>query len=278
LSKIEWTDETLNVSVGCTRVSPGCDHCYAARMAHRGLSPKYRWLTTTTKNGPQWTGEVRLAPEAIDIPRRWIRPRLVFVNSMSDLFHPRIPYEYLQRVFEMFRDCPKHTFQILTKHPDRLAEFLDERGRAFDWPLPHVWLGFSAEDQERFDPRVCTIIHRCAWADVKWVSLEPMLGPISLRGTGHLHLGWVVVGGESGPNARPMDPGWVRAVRDECAEWDVPFLFKQWGQLSNNPDPEDPTAHENGGPNKGGRMLDGRIHDAWPNVDYLSDTPLFGSL
>jgi protein gp37 len=292
-SKIEWTDETLQVSIGCTRRSAGCQNCYAERFAHRGMTESHRGLTKITPDGPRWTGEVRLLPEALKKPFRWKKPRMVFVNSMSDLFHEKVPFAYIAAVFGMIARNPKHTFQLLTKCPERAAEFftwiwkrgayvatipthlrprdmmmlrcmeeygLEDDGRLFPpWPLANLWLGVSAENQETYDKRLPVLMYRCD-AAVRWASLEPMLGPIDPHGS----LGWVVAGGESGPGARPMEAWWVRDVRRACQETDTPFLFKQFGRISNNPDPADPTAKENGGTCKGGRTLDGRIWDEYP--------------
>ena len=230
-SAIEWTDATWNPVVGCSVVSPGCKHCYAMQMAARlermGMA-RYAGLTMPTKAGPVWTGTVRAAPEdTITQPLRWARPRRVFVNSMSDLFHPNVPFGLALRVWSVMARTPQHTYQILTKRPDGMLAFLEELAGA--GPLPNVWLGTSAEDQPRFDERspAMAAIAALGWATT-WCSAEPLLGPLDIAG-GASWLRWLVVGGESGLRARPMLPRWVDSLRVQCGETGVPFFFKQWG-------------------------------------------------
>lgn len=210
-SHIEWTEMTWNPVTGCTKVSQGCKHCYAERMArrlHAMGSPRY-------KNGFR----VTLHEDVIDAPRRWREPRLIFVNSMSDLFHEQIPLDFIERVFATMKDCPQHTFQVLTKRSERLRE-LSSR---LTWP-PNVWMGVSIENAD--------VLARAADlatvpAAVRFLSCEPLLGPLDdLPLTG---IGWVIVGGESGPFARPMRSEWVQSIRKQCRRHDVPFFFKQWG-------------------------------------------------
>lgn len=248
---IEWTDATWNPVTGCDKVSPGCDHCYAETFAERWRGTRGHYFETGF--------DVQPRPDKLALPLRWTKPRKVFVNSMSDLFHDRVPDEYIARVFAVMALAEQHTFQLLTKRHGRMKSLL--RGRPFqqqvweawstldtpkgcptleyaeypDWPLPNVWLGVSAEDQKRADLRIPALLDTPA--AVRFVSAEPLLGPIDLHadpiGKDSVfwigHLDWVIVGGESGPSARPMHPDWARSLRDQCIGAGVPFLFKQWG-------------------------------------------------
>lgn len=230
-SGIEWTESTWNPITGCTKISPGCKHCYAERMAERLLAmgqPNYR-------NG----FELTLQPQMLELPLQWKRPQTIFVNSMSDLFHKNVPLEYIQRVFDVMRRAHWHRFQVLTKRADRLAA-LD---RQLEWP-DNVWMGVSVENA-KYVHRIDDL--RTTRARVKFLSLEPLLGP--LRDLDLRSIDWVIVGGESGPGARPMDAKWVTELRDQCSDAEVAFFFKQWG-----------------GPNKKrtGRVLDGRTWDEMP--------------
>ena len=230
-SKIEWTQKTWNPTTGCDKVSQGCKYCYAEVMAERlramGVA-KYR-------NGFSLT----LHPEELDVPRRWKKPAVIFVNSMSDLFHDDVPVDFLRAVFRVMSECPHHTFQVLTKRAERLAEL----SPLLTWP-PNVWMGVSVEN-ESVAWRI-SYLQRTS-AAVKFLSVEPMLGPLpnpDLTG-----IGWVIVGGESGPKARPMREEWVQDLLLRCDEAGVAFFFKQWG-----------------GRNKkaAGRTLNGRTYDAMP--------------
>ena len=231
LSSIEWTDATWNPVTGCTKISPGCKHCYAERMAKRLESmgqPRYR-------NGFQLT----LQPDVVDQPLTWKKPRLVFVNSMSDLFHDEVPLSYLRRVFEVMDAAHWHVFQVLTKRSERLAEIASRLA----WP-PNVWMGVSVESEEytyRIDDLSGTP------AAVRFLSVEPLLGPISKLSLKNID--WVIVGGESGPHARPIHPNWVRSIRNDCLSAGVPFFFKQWGGTRKSTT---------------GRVLDGRTWDELP--------------
>jgi len=230
-SGIEWTESTWNPITGCTKVSPGCKHCYAERMAERLQAmgqPNYQ-------NGFKLT----LQPQMLELPLRWKRPQTVFVNSMSDLFHEGVPLAYLQRVFEVMRRAHWHRFQVLTKRAERMAHLDPE----LDWP-ENVWMGVSVESAS-YVRRVDAL--RGTDARVKFLSLEPLLGPLPGLDLGGID--WVIVGGESGPRARPMDPAWVTDLRDQCRQARVPFFFKQWG-----------------GKNKkqAGRLLEGRTWDEVP--------------
>lgn len=339
-SGIEWTDATWNPVTGCTKVSQGCKHCYAerdwSRLAHL---PAYQGRAFT---------DVACHPDRLDQPLRWAKPRRIFVNSMSDLFHEDVADEFIDEVFAVMSLTPRHEFQILTKRPDRMRAYMrridaspllldiarrvisNTRGIVsfrydFAWPLPHVWLGVSVEDQAAADQRIPLLLQTLA--AVRWISAEPLLGPIELHALPHLHgygsphcsecgypvtidalngytacgpsacdgprvatLDWVVVGGESGPKARPMHPDWARSLRDQCAAAGVPFVFKQWGEWS----PQGDTllhgkidarliekAHIYYGTTAGfcpaegvfrfgkkaaGRLLDGELHDGYPEV------------
>lgn len=227
LSEIEWTDATWNPVSGCRVISAGCSNCYAMRMAARLQAmdhPSYRG--TTRKSGKRyvWTGRTRLIETALEAPLTWRKPRFVFVNSMSDLFQDSIPFEYVDRVWEVMAKAEIHTFQILTKQPERMAAFL-QRGR--HPPLRNVWLGTSVED-ERVSYRIDDL--RNCPAAVRFISFEPLIGsvgPLNLQG-----INWAIVGGESGPGARPMAPEWVDEIFEQCTSNDVRFFFKQWGGVN----------------------------------------------
>lgn len=230
-SKIEWTESTWNPLTGCTKVSQGCKNCYAERMAHRlqamGLE-KYR-------NGFKLT----LHPEVLEDPLLWDKPQMIFVNSMSDLFHKDVPLDFIRQIFNVMTRAHWHTFQILTKRAERLLE-LDP---LIAWP-PNVWMGVSVENVDCIN-RIGFLLK--THAAVKFLSCEPLLGPLpSLPLEG---IDWVIVGGESGPKARPMDPAWVRDIRDQCQVARVSFFFKQWGGTRKK---------------KTGRSLDGRTWDDLP--------------
>lgn len=315
-SSIEWTDATWNPIRGCARVSAGCMNCYAERVAARFSGPgqPYEGLTARTTQGPKWTGKVHTVPELLDQPLRWVKPRRIFVNSMSDLFHEDVPDEFIDKVFAVMGTAPWHTFQVLTKRPKRMLDWFNEKWQPapewsqrerhellqtrakelginrtlpefqidkkgedrFDqvyaawekmtlndlldanrfwtadgqshlmanpWPLPNVWLGVSVEDQAAADERIPLLLQTPA--AVRWISAEPLLGPVSIfhPTTGDLEyssgndyapgsIDWVVAGGESGPGARPVHPDWIRSLRDQCASAHdgVPFFFKQWGE------------------------------------------------
>ncbi|CUU60841.1 protein gp37 [Parafrankia irregularis] len=293
-SGIEWTEATWNPTTGCDQVSAGCDHCYALTLAGRLKamgSPKYQTDGDPRTSGPGFG--VAMHAAALDLPHRWRRGRRVFVNSMSDLFHRDVTDEYIARVFAVMAATPQHTYQVLTKRPARARTLLSWPGFAAlvqavldadGWPgqlvlpLPNVWLGVSAEDQRWADIRLPQLLDTPA--AVRWVSAEPLLGPVDLTrwlglpgrlcgpvpaSPGDLavvrdwlrHLGarrgidWVVAGGESGPTPRPADPDWARALRDQCTAAAVPFLFKQWGGRT---------------PKSGGRELDGRIWEQMPST------------
>ena len=210
-SNIEWTEMTWNPVTGCTKISQGCKHCYAERMAKR--------LTAMGSDRYRNGFRVTLHPDLLDVPRKWRQPRVVFVNSMSDLFHEDIPDAFIQRVFATMRDCPQHNFQVLTKRADRLAALAPK----LPWP-GNVWMGVSVEDVR--------VVDRIGYlqqtpAAVRFLSLEPLIAPLDdLRLEG---IDWVIVGGESGPRARPMKSEWVKSILRQCRAASVAFFFKQWG-------------------------------------------------
>lgn len=287
-TKIEWTDATWNPITGCSVVSPGCTNCYAMKLSGTRLKHHQTraGLTTDSKAGPVWNGQVRFNEAALPQPLRWKRPRRIFVCAHGDLFHESVPDEWTDRVFAVMALSPQHTFQVLTKRAGRMREYLTSEWTGFrirnamqelfkqpiiemTWPLPNAWLGVSVEDQARADERIPDLL--AAPAAVRFLSMEPLLGPVDIqRWIERCHaasdgdciapscpqarnwkshcpldswgdwrsgdepdfplLDWVIVGGESGPGARPMHPGWVRSIRDQCATAGVPFFFKQWGE------------------------------------------------
>jgi Bacteriophage protein gp37 len=362
---IEWADATWNPILGCTRASEACRNCYAEIMASRFSGPGQwgeglaRIVDTPTGKDHRWTGEVRFREDMLDTSLRWRKPRRIFVCSTSDLFQERVPDEWIDRVFAVMALAPQHTFQVLTKRPERMRDYL--RTRAGDWmvvwpdanppgrlrisrheqrlamrgagwpdailrpsfPLANVWLGVSVEDQATANERVPLLLETPA--TVRWASYEPALGPVDWddivipRSVGEDHfsalfcedpgedaefkgatLDWIVMGGESGPGARPMHPDWARQTRDQCAAAGVPFLFKQWGEwevsLDRNRDDPDWRADyrrdygDEGksrwlnlaggrgfhgerfhvmrrvGKKHSGRLLDGVLHDAYPEA------------
>lgn len=263
-SKIEWTDATWNPIVGCSIVSPGCKNCYAMRDAwrkhHSPAIPHYRDLTKSVKGNAVWTGKLALAPDHIlTAPLHWKKPRRIFVNSMGDLFHEDAPDEWIDKVFAVMALSPQHTFQVLTKRAERMRKYFAEgRERMHtrwllkgsipdDFPLPNVWLGVSAERQQEADERIPHLL--ATPAAIRFVSAEPLLGPIDLGDrlrfwheidcdlsenqarnlVPKARLDWVIVGGESGASARPMHPLWADEIREQCSRVGVPFFFKQWG-------------------------------------------------
>lgn len=216
-SRIEWTETTWNPTTGCDRISAGCDHCYALTLAKRLKamgSAKYQNDGDPRTSGPGFG--VTTHPTALMQPMRWREPRLVFVNSMSDLFHAKVPTAFIRQVFEVMADTPQHTYQILTKRSRRLRRIASN----LDWPS-NVWMGVSVENADTLD-RVDDL--RRVWAAVRFLSCEPLIGP--LPGVDLSGIGWVIAGGESGPNARPVDPSWITGIRDACITDNVPFFFK----------------------------------------------------
>jgi protein gp37 len=327
-SLIEWTDATWNPITGCSVVSPGCTNCYAMKLAGTRLKhiPSRVGLTRDGKAGPVWNGQVRLNEQWLDQPLRWKKPRKIFVCAHGDLFAENVPDEWIDRVFGVMALAPQHTFQVLTKRSARMREYitslhnsralapivfdlvksweLEPRTMTLARTLPNVWLGVSAEDQARADERIPELL--ATPAAVRFLSAEPLLGPIDLTGIHHPVPGWpnaqvdalrglirndgswtrinlVIVGGESGPGARPTHPQWVRSLRDQCAARGTAFFFKQWGAFRQL------TAVERGqacgatfipgcdrydkeayvlptSKKAAGRMLDGVEHSAMPEV------------
>lgn len=269
---IEWTNATWNPVRGCSRISAGCggaNHqggCYAEKIAARFSGPgqAYEGFAKRTPHGGTWTGKMALVENNLDQPLRWKKPRMIFVNSMSDLFHENLPDEAIDRVFAVMALAPQHTFQVLTKRADRMRAYLTARAGmgnasicrainmipnhlgnrhgALEMPLPNVWLGVSVENQEAADLRIPDL--RQTPAAKRFISGEPLLGPVRLNHLLHCNgcpgcytldcgdpgLDWVIVGGESGTNSRPMHPDWARSLRDQCASARIPFFFKQWGE------------------------------------------------
>lgn len=223
-TSIEWTDSTWNPVAGCTIITPGCTNCYAMRMAARldamGVE-KYAGLTRKSGGRYVWTGRISLDEAALVVPARWRKPRMIFVNSMSDLFHPDVPVDFIARVWAAMAEAPHHVFQVLTKRPERMREVLSEIApRA----LPHVWLGTTVEDNAVVG-RLNEL--RATPAGVRFVSFEPLIGPVNQADLTGIH--WAIVGGESGPRARPMEEAWIDEIRAACIAADTAFFFKQWG-------------------------------------------------
>lgn len=283
-TEIEWTDATWNPITGCSIVSPGCTHCYAMALAGTRLKnhESRKGLTKQVNGHHVWTGEVRFNAQWLDQPLRRTRPRMIFVCAHGDLFAEGVPDEWIDQVFAVMALAPQHTFQVLTKRPERMRDYLMgfacDGARRFHisnaadriatnfrswrgdgrtgwdvavaqaitgpiWPLPNVWLGVSVEDQRRADERIPILLNTPA--AIRWISAEPLLGPVDLHGwctaswEGDIRraipaprIQWVVAGGESGPGARPMHPDWVRRLRDQCAAAGAPFLLKQWGEYA----------------------------------------------
>jgi protein gp37 len=265
-SAIEWTEATWNPTTGCDKVSPGCDNCYALNLAPRLKamgSKRYQRDGDPRTSGPGFGLTVH--PDGLDQPLRWTKPRRIFVNSMSDLFHDGVPDEFIVEVFARMWWAPQHTFQLLTKRHGRMRSLVPRieehlRQREQDlalvdcptpltWPLPNLWVGVSVEDQKRGDLRIPALLDTPA--AVRWLSMEPLLGRMDILG--HLssapRIDWVVVGGESGLRSRPMQVEWARSLRGQCVTTGVPFFFKQWGGRT---------------PKANGRELDGRTWDEYP--------------
>ena len=324
-TSIEWTDKTWNPVVGCSIVSKGCDNCYAMKMAGRLEAmgqEKYKGLTRKTESGRTiWTGKVSFSEKALLEPLSIKKPTKFFVDSMGDLFHEHVPFDWVDKVFAVMALTPQHTYQVLTKRAERMAEYLTSKGRiraiyelvaeycdvkAIDTPatflpLPNVWLGTSIEDQKTADERIPHLLR--VPAKVRFLSCEPLLGPIDLTkikasSCSSYHpleshpisspdnplISWVIVGGESGPKARPMHPDWVRSLRDQCEAAGVSFFFKQWGEWREVDEDSEELEHfdriVNGLGNEGrppcaifmrkvgkkaaGNGLDGRVHLEFP--------------
>jgi protein gp37 len=240
-SGIEWTEATWNPVTGCTKVSPGCKYCYALRMAKR--------LQAMGQANYVNGFDLTLQPHMLDLPLTWKKPQTIFVNSMSDLFHEEVPLSYVRRVFSVMARAHWHRFQVLTKRADRLAKLSSK----LEW-TPNIWMGVSVEN-EKYRGRIDEL--RSTHAHVKFLSLEPLLGP--LQDLDLTEIDWVIVGGESGPGSRPMQLNWVTELRDQCRRANVPFFFKQWGGRNKK---------------KAGRLLEGRIWDEMPSPTGASEAHL----
>lgn len=234
-SQIEWTESTWNPVTGCNKISPGCKNCYAERLAKRLKAMGQ----ANYRNGFKLT----LQPQMLELPLKWKRPQMIFVNSMSDLFHKDVPLEYIQQVFDVMNRAHWHRFQVLTKRGDRLAELSSDR----NWS-ENIWMGVSVESQ-KYVHRIDEL--RTTGANVKFLSLEPLLGP--LKDMDLTNIDWAIVGGESGYGFRPIKEEWVLGIREQCRNFDVPFFFKQWGGFNKK---------------KTGRLLEGQTWDGMPNVVY----------
>lgn len=241
-TRIEWTEATWNPTTGCDRVSVGCDNCYALKLAKRLKAmgaEKYQNDGDPRTSGPGFG--VAVHPNALLVPYGWKQPRVVFVNSMSDIFHAKVPLSFVRQVFAVMADTPQHTYQVLTKRAARLSKVAGQ----LDWP-DNLWMGVSVENAEAV-PRIASL--REVPAAVRFLSCEPLLGPLpELDLTG---IGWVIAGGESGPRHRTMDPSWATGVRDQCTGAGVPFFFKQWGGRT---------------PKAAGRVLEGTLWDQMPSA------------
>lgn len=236
-SSIEWTESTWNPLTGCTKISPGCKHCYAERMAMR--------LKAMGKENYRNGFKLTMHENAVEKPLEWKKPQVIFVNSMSDLFHKDVPLEFIQRVFDVMKRAHWHQFQVLTKRSERLAEL----SPYLEW-TDNIWMGVSVET-EKYTFRIDDL--RKTGAKIKFLSVEPLLGPIQKMNL--KEISWVIVGGESGPGARPLEKEWVTSIRDQCLRTKVPFFFKQWGGVQKK---------------KAGRLLEGKTWDQMPvNVSML---------
>lgn len=253
ISTIEWTDSTWNPVTGCDKVSAGCKNCYAETFAER-----FRGVP----GHPYEQGfDLRLWPDRLELPLKWKEPRTIFVNSMSDLFHERIPDEYVQKVFDVMIEANHHVYQVLTKRSGRLMAWTRERYRFLNERSPkpllpkHIWLGVSVENQ-KYTARIKDL--QRAPARVRFLSIEPLLEEVHLFGYLLRGIHWVIVGGESGPGARPMKPEWPKVIQRQCGKYEVPFFFKQWGAFNKD--------GERVGKKVAGRRLSGRIWNAMPAI------------
>jgi protein gp37 len=292
MSKIEWTGQTWNPLIGCDKISAGCKNCYAIRTAwirlhNPKMAERYAGTVHKTAGGDiNWTGQVNVVKEALDKPLRTKKPTVYFVNSMSDLFHDAVSFSVIHDIFNTMAACPQHTFQILTKRPERMLQYVNwfRRGGRYDFTLgDNVWIGVSVEDQKTANERILAL--SVVPAKVRFLSCEPLLGPIDLypylnltvegrTGKPGSAIDWVIVGGESGHGARPMHPDWARSLRDQCTSAGVPFFFKQWGEYwpgefgrlyrAKTLDFADGQQMVKTGKKKAGRLLDGQLHDSFP--------------
>lgn len=248
-SNIEWTELTWNPTTGCTKITAGCKFCYAEAMSKR----LFLMGTEKYKNNFKLT----LHPDTLEDPYHWKKPKVVFVNSMSDLFHKDVPLSYIKRVFKVMNENSQHTFQVLTKRADVLFKYHKE----LNW-TPNIWMGVSVED-DRVKDRISLL--KKTGAKIKFLSIEPFIGPI--KNPNFKGIDWVIVGGESGPKARPIEKQWILDIKKECDENKIPFFFKQWGKKQFNPNPIDPTIAANHPKHaKGGCLLNGKIYRNFPII------------
>lgn len=245
-SKIEWTDATWNPVRGCSKVSPGCAHCYAETWAER--------FRGVPGHPYEFGFDLRLVPHLLLEPLRWPQPKMIFVNSMSDLFHKEVPTDYIEAVAKVMRAADWHTYQVLTKRPERMAKLLSGR-LEFASRLPHIWWGTSVENRKHGLPRLELL--RNTPAQVRFLSVEPLLEDLGRLDLSAIH--WLIAGGESGPGARPCERDWIASLRDQCEEQGVKFFFKQWGGVRKSTT---------------GRQLDGRTHDDFPDRPRKAAPPL----
>ena len=248
-SAIEWTDATWNPVTGCTKISAGCDNCYASRLAERFRGVPGHHLEAGF--------DLTLKPQRLKWPLQWKKPKRIFVNSMSDLFHKDIPPRYIEDVFYTMEQAKWHTFQVLTKRSSLMQKFVNNRYRTLPLP-PHIWLGVSVEDVKA-ETRITHL--RATNASVRFLSVEPLIAPVGRLNLSGIH--WVIVGGESGPKSRPMELGWAIDIRDQCVQAGVPFFFKQWGGRS---------------PKSAGRLLEGREWSQFPYESPMAQSQRRGSV
>lgn len=293
MSKIEWTDETWNITGGCEPCSPGCEHCAAARSAQLCVNRGNKKYEGLVKNG-KWTGEVRLFPDVLEAPLHWRTPRMIFTEFMGDLFHKSVPDEFRWQVYCKMHIANQHTYQVLTKRDEEALQFYSEREILEAEHFNHIWLGFTVCNQKEADEKIPNLLKiKAMYPSITiFVSIEPMLGAVDISdylgeyigaetcsyGEAHRNktcdclfggIDWVILGGESGPGARPMQPEWARSVRDQCHAAGVPFFFKQWGSNRFNIWPECyreqvGLAGRDWSQSKGGRLLDGKEWNQYP--------------
>lgn len=299
-SRIQWTNHTWNIVTGCQKVSPGCENCYAITMSKRlqamavaDRSNKGALKYLGTVDGNDWSGKVFCHPEVLEEPLRWKKPSMIFVCSMADLFHHDVPAAFILKMLDVMASRPQHTFQILTKRPERAVALVRLAREEWQGHLKrqdlfpdNVWFGVTCENQKLLDKRLPILMQ--IPAKVRWLSVEPMLGPIRLPE--NCGVDWIVVGGESGPNARPMNPAWARSLRDQCRNQAIPYFFKQFGEWVDEFHPaQDRSKQEESdafveiveypdgkdykgvymyrvGKKAAGRLLDGREHNEYPEV------------
>lgn len=288
-TKIEWTNETWNPIIGCSKISPGCDNCYAEKMANRLASnPKIKESYCNVIEGGKWNGKTHLVQSAIEKPLRMKKPRMIFVCSMGDLFHESVPFEWIDMILDVIYRCKQHTFQILTKRPDRMLAYwkqcYNESGLSFQDTTPkedtNIWWGVTAENQEQYEKRVPILLE--IPAKIRFISVEPMLSPIFLTQVDTKNsLDWVICGGESGHSARPLPPHWADLLRVDCEHKKIPFFFKQWGEYT-YVEPKDVKKYPSSkiliqksigkffakvGKKKAGNLLNGKVYNEMPKIN-----------